>query len=286
MVGRNMFRYSLVVVALFGGRSAVAGPISFTGNVASDFSIATPGQSTNPGVTIITSASNLSPTSTTGADGTPLLNGVASGDAIKQIALNYNASTDTMYVGVQTWGVAGSVADTTIAGGNGMVVGFGPLVGKYNPSDLSPPTFVAGASNVSSGQTNATAGRGSGLDGFNVATYAGGSVLGTMNLLTGFGQTLQAGMGTLAFNPTTATPGFEFTVTNFSKLLGANPTNGVVVMTQDGEVNVTTSKDELAGFIPVTEAQEIPEPTALLVWAGLAGGMAWGFRRRSRRLPS
>ena len=106
-----------------------------------------------------------------------------------------------------------------------------------------------------------------------------------MNLLTGFGQTLTAGMGNLAFTPSTATPDFEFTITNFSKVLGAQPrTRGVVVMTQDGEVNVDTSKDELVGVR--VQAQEIPEPAAVLVWAGLAGGMAWGYRRRSRRLPS
>ena len=285
MVGRNGFRYILVVVAIFGARPAVAGPISFTGNVSTDFGITKPGQSTNPDITVISSPSTLDPVSTTGANSTPLLNGVAPGDALKQIAVEYNAANDTLYVGVQTWGVAGNVGSTTIANGNGMVVGFASLNGgTFNPADLSPPSFVAGTANVSAGETNAAAGRGSGLDGFNVTKYTGGTVAGTMNLLTGFGQTLTAGMGNLAFNPTTATPDFEFTVTNFSKVLGANPANGVVVMTQDGEVNVDTSKDELVGV--GVEAQQIPEPTALLVWAGLAGGMTWGYRRRSRRSPS
>jgi len=279
MVGRTAFRYCLIAIALLGARSAAADPITFTGNVANDFNPAT-----NPDVTIITSSANLNPVSTTGPNGTPLLNGVVPGDALKQVALDYNAATDTMYVGVQTWGVAGSAAGTTIASGNGMVVGFAPLTGAYKPSDLAAPTFVAGASNVSPGQSNAAAGRGPGLDGFNVATYTGGTVPGTMNLLTGFGQTLTAGMGNLAFNPSTATPGFEFTITNFSKLLGANPANGVVVMTQDGEVNVDTSKDELAGTYPAAvEPQTIPEPTTFMVWAGLAAGLAWA-RRRSQRI--
>jgi hypothetical protein len=190
-----------------------------------------------------------------------------------------------MYVGVQTWGVAGNVGSTTIANGNGMVVGFVSLSGgTYNPANLSPPSFVAGTANVSAGESNAAAGRGSGLLGFNVATYTGGKVPGTMNLLTGFGQTLTAGMGNLAFTPSTATPDYEFTITNFSKVLGANPDKGVVVMTQDGEVNVDTSKDELVGV--GIQAQELPEPGAVLVWSVLAGGLAWGYRRRSRRLPS
>jgi hypothetical protein len=285
MTGRIVFRFGLVFVAILGARPVVAGPITFTGNVSTDFGITTPGQSTNPDITVISSTATLNPESTTGASGTPLLNGVAPGDAIKQIALEYNAATDTMYVGVQTWGVAGNVGSTTIANGNGMVVGFASLNGgTFNPADLSPPTFVAGTANVSPGESSAAAGRGSGLDGFNVAKYAGGTVAGTMNLLTGFGQTLPAGLGNLAFNPTAATPDYEFTIANFSKVLGANPANGVVVMTQDGEVNVDTSKDELVGV--GVEAQQIPEPTALLVWAGLAGGMTWGYRRRSRRSPS
>jgi hypothetical protein len=286
MAGRIVFRYGLVIVAILGARPVVAGPIAFTGNVSTDFGITTPGQSTNPDITVISSAATLNPESSTGATGTPLLNGVAAGDAIKQIAFEYNAATDTAYVGIQTWGVAGNVGSTTIANGNGMVVGFASLSGgTFNPADLSPPAFVAGTANVAAGESSAAAGRGSGLDGFNVATYTGGTVAGTMNLLTGFGQTVTAGLGNLAFNPSAATPDYEFTITNFSKVLGANPLQGVVIMTQDGEVNVDTSKDELVGV--GLQAQELPEPTALLVWAGLAGGMTWGgYRRRSRRLPS
>ena len=285
MVGRNQFRYILIVVVIFGARPAVAGPITFTGNVSADFGITVPGQSTNPNITVISSPSTLDPVSTTGANGTTLLNQVIPGDALKQIAVEYNAATDTMYVGVQTWGVAGSVGSTTIANGNGMVVGFASLSGAtFNPANLSPPSFVAGTANVAAGESAAAAGRGSGLNGFNVAAYTGGTVPGTMNLLTGFGQTRTAGMGNLAFTPSTAKPDYEFTITNFSKVLGANPDKGVVIMTQDGEVNVDTSKDELVGV--GIQAQELPEPAAILVWSVLAGGMAWGVRRRSRRLPS
>jgi hypothetical protein len=286
MVGRNVFRCCLVGVALFGARSATAEPITFTGSVASDFN-----QATNPGVVVITNNVDQNdpihiaqPTWMTDA-------GLVSGMNIKEVALNYNAAVDTMYVGVETWGVAGYVptqpgsgptSSTNFGGDNAMVVGFAPLTGTYNPANLTPPVFVAGISGDKPAQS------GSGLDGFNVATYAGGRVPGTMNLLTGFGQTLTAGMGNLAFNPRAATPGFEFTITNFSKLLGANPANGLVVMTQDGQVNANSGKDELVGTFP--EAQSIgphtPEPTTWMIWAGLAGGMAWSVHRRSRRSPS
>jgi hypothetical protein len=287
MVGRNVFRYFLAVVAIVGARPAVAGPITFTGNVSADFGITTAGQSTST-VTVISSPTTLAPKSSTGTDGAALLNGVAPGDAFKQIAVDYDSANNTLYVGVQTWGVAGNAGTATIANGNGMVLGFSSLNGgTYNPANLSAPSFVAGTANVATGESNAAAGRGAGLDGFNVTTYTGGTVPGTMNLLTGFGKTISAGMGSLAFNPSSATPGYEFSISNFSSVLGADPSKGFVIMAQDGEVNVTTSKDVLIGV--GEQAQKIaatPEPTTLMVWAGLAGGMAWGYRRRSRRSPA
>ena len=51
------------------------------------------------------------------------------------------------------------------------------------------------------------------------------------------------------------------------------------------EISVVTGKDELVGRRSPIEAQQIPEPTTWMVWAGLAGGMAWGYRR-SRRSAS
>ena len=124
------------------------------------------------------------------------MNSVSPGDAFKQIAVEYDSATNTLYVGVQTWGVAGNAGTATIANGNGMVLGFSSLNGgTYNPTDLAPPSFVAGTANVATGESNAAAGRGAGLDGFNVATYTGGTVPGTMNLLTGFGTTTLHGHG-------------------------------------------------------------------------------------------
>jgi hypothetical protein len=92
-------------------------------------------------------------------------------------------------------------------------------------------------------------------------------------------------MGNLAFDPSSAHPGFEFTITNFSKISGLNPNNGLVVSVQDGSVNsVVTGKDYLVGTVP--EGQQIPEPTTWLVWASMTGGLAWSRYRRSRRTPA
>jgi hypothetical protein len=254
--------------------------IHFTGNVTSDFN-----QVANPSATIYANPGDPA----TAPSGSGTIDGIAPGIFIKDVALDYNSSTDTMYVGIQTYGVAGSVAGSNIPSGNGMVVGFAPVASNYSTSEPPPaPTFVAGDSNVATGTSPSASGRGAGLDGFNVASYAGGTAAGTMNLLTGFGKTLTAGMGNLAFTPSSSTPDYEFTIANFSKLLGANPGNKVAVLIQDGQVNASSGKgDFIVTYVPL-EAQTIttPEPTTWLVWAGMAGGVAWSYRRRSRRSPS
>jgi hypothetical protein len=279
MVGRNVFRLCLVVGALLSARSAAADVINFTGNVTTDFS-----KANAPGATFYTNPSDPSTTPAANA----LIDGIAPGIFLKDVALDYNAATNTMYVGIQTYGVTGSVDGSSIGTGNGLAVGFAPVSTSFTTGDTPPaPTFVAGDSNVATGTTPTAAGRGTGLDGFNVTTYAGGTATGTMNLLTGFGQTLTAGMGNLAFTPSATTPDYEFTITNFSKLLGADPSGKVAVLIQDGQVNAGSGKgDFIVTYIPFGAQTITPEPTTWLVWAGMAGGLAWSVRRRSRRSPS
>ncbi len=252
--------------------------INFTGDVTNDFSSANA-----PNATIYNNP----------ADPYTAASQVAPGIFLKDASLDYNAANDTLYVGIQTYGVTGSVNGSSIATGNGLAVGFAPMnASSLNVNNLPTFALVAGDSNYS----GTPQGRGTGLDGFNVATYSGSMAHGAINLLTGFGTSLTTStgslQGSLAFAPSASTPDYEFTVTNFSKLLGPNPYGSVLVMVQDGQVNASSGKSELPLlFTFPTEAQTItpntPEPAALLVWACLAGGMAWGgYRRRSRRLPS
>ncbi len=287
MNARSVFRVGIAALALATAGQAVAGPITFTGNVAADFNPAT-----NPSVVVIPH-SNVpihiaQPTWMTNS-------GLVSGWNIKDIRLDYNQATDTMYVGVNTFGIAGNVdgngtpgspdprlvaaggSDPANFGGDkGMAVGFAPLIGTFNPASPPAPVIVAG---VPGDKTEA----GTGLDGFSVAKWspAGGTGSPNYDLITSFGKQIPAGMGNLAFDPSAQHPGFEFTITNFSKLVGYNPLNGLVVSAQDGSVqSVVTGKDYV--FSTPIEAQQVPEPATLLVWAGLGGALVWNLRRTRR----
>jgi hypothetical protein len=292
MVGRNVVRSSLIAAALICAQSATAAPITFTGNVAADFNPAT-----NPGVMVI-------PHSTVpdhiAQPAWMTASGLVSGWNIHDVRLDYNSQTDTLYVGVNTFGIAGNIdgngtpgtpdARLTAAGGSdpanwnapgsdkSMALGFAPATLTSTPNNPPAPVIVAG---IPGNKAQA----GSGLDGFNVAKYAptGGTGGPNYDLVNSFGTTLKSGMGNLAFQPSAQTPGFEFTITNFSKLLGSNPANGFYVSAQDGSINsVVTGKDYVQSTL--IEAQQIPEPATWMVWAGLAAASAAWARRRSRRM--
>jgi hypothetical protein len=291
MVSRIALRWSWIAVAFLGAQTVVAAPITFTGNVANDFN-----PQTTPGVVVITDSTHENYPVHIAQPSWMTESGLVSGWNIKDLRLSYDSSSDTMSVGVNTYGVAGNVDGNgtpgtpdprlTAAGGTdpanfggdkAMAVGFAPLTGTYNTMKLPTPVIVAG---ISGNKSQA----GPGLDGFNVTNYVqnGSSGTGNHDLVTSFGTTIAAGIGKLAFDPSLQHPGFEFTITNFSKITGINPANGMVVSVQDGSVDsIITGKDGLVGTIP--EAQQVPEPTTWMVWAGMAGGLAWTRYRRSRR---
>jgi hypothetical protein len=287
-----VLRGCLMTVAILATRSVAAAPLTFTGNVATDFAI--------PGAQIYQSPIDQIPAHLAQPQWMTQ-SGLVSGWNFHDIALYYNPSSDTMYVGVNTWGVAGNVdgngtpgvpnpllvsqggSDPANFGGDkGMAVGFAPISGTYNPNNPPAPVLVAGVPGEKSQA-------GTGLDGFTVAKYApaGGSGGPNYDLVTSFGKSLPSGMGNLAFDPSAKHPGFEFTITNFSKLLGANPANGFVLYAQDGSImSVVTGKDYLREASTQTLAQTLPEPGAYLIWSALIGvGLTWKIRRSRRARP-
>src|SRR3954451_23076334 len=97
MMRRNLLGLGLATLSLFLGRPSTAVTIAtnpfLTGNVQTDFSKL-------PNVTVTHVMSNPADL---GEAGFVPTNGWASGWAIKSIDTSYNASTDTLYVGLDTF---------------------------------------------------------------------------------------------------------------------------------------------------------------------------------------
>jgi hypothetical protein len=299
MVRRIALSFLILGAVGLGTKSADAGPISFTGNVAQDFGLV--GNPTTATTSSISGVDVLMHSTTPVHIAQPswmTSEGLVSGWNINSIAVSYNATTDKLYVGVQTFGVAGNVDGNgtpgspnsllTAAGGSdpanfggdkAMAIGIAPLpTGALTATNTPEPTIVAG---ISGNKAQA----GTGLDGFNVAAYsANGSTGPYYQLATNFGATI--GTGSLAYDPSSSHPGFEFTINNFSKLLGYNPALGFVLSAQDGSVaSVVTGKDYVVPTeVTNLEAQKIgpttPEPATWLAWTVVCGiGAAWKLRR-------
>ncbi len=295
---RRLFYSGLALCALIAARPVSADPITFTGNVAQDFG-------SGPGVTITPGLSN------------PLNIGQASwitnagdisGYAIKNVYTSYNSANDTLYVGVNTFtnshgvqAVAGDSYGTGVEGvtpstappGTGIPGGSNPTLfgsttpgsdksitvafASSNPTDPSQPgtpIFVAG---IPADKTH----NGPGTDGFNIASYVnnGGGIQND------FGATMTNNMGGLAFDPTQAHPGFEFSIANFSKIPGINPNAGFWLETYAGSaLDVSVGETQLPfSLVPGPHPQEIPEPATVVAWTVIATGAAIRRLRRKAR---
>lgn len=295
MILRRLLYPGLTLLALVAARPVAASAITFTGNVANDFS-------SDPGAFVIPGLGS-NPTADIAQAPWMNQNGDITGWAIKNIDVAYNQATDTLYVGVQTYtnshgvqsiagdaygtGQEGNVAQQTASGGvNPPNFGYGdPTSDKSitlafassnptNPSQPGTPIFVTGI------PANKAA-NGPGIDGFNVAQYASNPG----GIQSSYGATMTNNLGALAFNPSAAHPDFEFTIANFSKIPGINVNQGFWIQAyagsaQDGAVGETSLPFT---FVPTPQPQEIPEPTTVLAWTVLAGGAALSRVRRGAK---
>jgi len=238
--------------------------------------------------------------------------GLINGYVMKDIRLSYDQKSDTLAVGVNFWGIAGNADGSPDGGTNPKTLAAGgqnpPHIGgdKSIAVALTPvtgagvnaaPVVVAG---IPADKTNTPAGT---TDHFTVAAYnaSGGG------LTRSFGQTMAGNLGNLAYDPSKAHPGFEFTVKNFSKIPGLNAlANGFYVSAYAGTGSYTTiGKSQISNFfvapplnapgnlLPPTQITpptgtvnpptvQTPEPTTILAWGLVAGGGAWRLRRRLR----
>ncbi len=266
-------------VTLAGSHPALADPITLTGNVASDFT------TSNGSFEVPV---NLGPGMITGPDGSSA-NQLVSGVDIQNIWLNYNASTDTMYVGIQGYkNVAGqeeifgddagtpnpNPTTNEFTGLSSFAITFAPVThNAAGQNEPGTPAIIAGIP-----QDKSLGGSGT-TDGFTVSQYSANAA----GLPFSFGQQL-SNPGNLAFNPSAAHPDAEFTINNFSKISGVSLKNGYYIEAYSGTPGNAEGKLQTSWlFLP--EGQALPEPTTWVIWAALAGGAAFRFRRSRRARP-
>jgi hypothetical protein len=291
MVTRCLF-WSLAFLVVAGARPCFADPITFSGIVQQDFSAQnTMGNINSSPVTVMNSPLDVGEASFIPASGW------VSGWAVNNVQMSYNTSNDTLYVGLAGFksgsgqyaifgdadgngnpGAAspqmaamGGMDSANIGGDKAFAVAFAPF-NPVHPTAPGSPTLIAGIPSDKSLIGN-------GIDGFKVAQFNGNTNL----LQNAFGGAVTGVSGNLAFNPSASHPELEFSISNLTKS-GINPTQGFWI-----EMYAGSGQDVVAGeaglvwtYVPPFEPQQIPEPTTWIVWAGLAGGLAWR-RVRSRR---
>jgi hypothetical protein len=268
---------------LAGSRPASADPITLTGNVASDFT------ADNGSVPVALKYNG--PGYVAGPDGSNP-NQLVSGVDMKSIWLHYNASTDTMSVGIQGYkNVAGqpeifgdiagnpnpaldanSSATNTFLGLKSVALTFAPVTQNASGQSVpGTPLIIAGIP-----QDKSLGGSGT-TDGFTVSKYSANGA----GLPFSFGQQLP-NSGNLAFNTSAAHPDFEFTINNFSKISGVNPSNPFFIEGYAGTPGTGSGKSQFSWIEtpPVPQGLNTPEPTTWLAWMMLAGGAGWRYRRR------
>lgn len=265
---------SVTTLLLLGAMPAIAGPIAFTGNVAKDFP-----QVLNNGIVIVPNSLGVP------IDPVLAAKGFVSGWTVQDIRLSYDKAQDILSVGVNTVGIAGD------ADGNGDPGGRDPYtisklgndqahfggdksitIGFANNSDPNNPVIVAGIPSGIPTRTN-------GITDYQVATAIKGAPLPYA-----YGTKLTANQGALAFDPSKDHPGFEFFISNFSKIAGLDPTQAMWISAFAGsQSNIAGETFIGATRIPALSEQKVPEPTTLLAWGLMAGGAALYARRRAAR---
>ena len=246
--------------------------MNLTGNVESDF------PSTQPG--IITLVNPEYPT----ADplGYLAAHNLSAGWAIKDVRLNYDKTTDTMFVGVNFFGIAGDADGNGVQGtvsaanaAKGMVEY--PNLGGRESITLGFDMTLQGRPSFLAGVPQEKSQAGAGLIGFKVANYQPTNA----GIAASYGAQLVTQTGQLYFNPSAAHPDFEFSINKFSKFPGFDPANGFGLIAYAGTPDDLFPEESV--LFPRVDAGRIPEPATVLGWSCvLIAGAVW---RRGKMTP-
>jgi hypothetical protein len=276
------------------GPAARGGAVTFTGNVEADMPTNGKDVFLVPGV---------QPGQVAQSDWITQ-SGWVNGWVVKDLRLDYNKAADTMQVGVNFYSIAGDPS--------GNPAGADPRVEAMSGSDpanlggrksitveFAAPSAVAGqvgAPVIVAGVPEVKSSAYTGTDGFTVA-LAGSNAAFQDNYTT----QLNSAMGNLAFSPSPAHPDFEFSIAHWSQFKALTGPGGYYVSAYAGSPDdVVAGESKLPWFHMAAGSQtvtpggdltppgptihpNIPEPTAVLGWTLMAGGVTWALRR-SRKI--
>jgi hypothetical protein len=291
MVRRCLFWGTVLAAGLLGTRDAPAGVIQFTGDVEKDFPV-------QVGTSLVvdfpypsTSGSTSLPQSNPGDVVIPAWMSAAgrqTGLNIKDLRIHFDRASDTVYVGVNFFGIAGDVdgdgnpsAISTPSGGTvkGAVDqpnlgGRETIVVGFDLNNDKVTDIVAGT------PTSKSAGQ-DGMSSFKVAKALNNG----LTLGYAFGDSLDANNGGLYAIPDASKPDYEFTITNFSKLPGFNPlSDSFGVTAYAASLDAIIVGEDMVQYTAVSPQVITPEPATLLAWSlATVGGLTWGAARRRRR---
>ena len=215
--------------------------------------------------------------------------GVISGWNIKDIRLRYLKDSDTMIVGVNSFGIIGdvdgngspSVASpaTLTAGG----VKYAHLGGResvtvaFDTNKDGVPDVVAGVPAQLPNPldpNSKTSVPGSGIDGFLVSKFKGGPIQ------YAYGDRLADNQGSLVADPSAQNPDFIFTIKNWSKLPGLkDPYSFGLQMYAGSPDDVVAGEDSFMASRVQLPGGVVPEPATCLLWGLAATVLAMRARR-------
>ncbi|MGB5051707.1 MAG: tandem-95 repeat protein [Caldilineaceae bacterium] len=203
------FIVALISLLLHNG-TALADPPIFSGDVETDFTDAAVIVINDPTGQDVPMHSSYPP-------------GTVSGVDMKDLRMYYNEATDTLFVGINTYGIAGDVdGDGDPGGTSALLASFGGR-DLANFSDLEGFALLIDVNEDNVFDVVAGVSNNRDIFGFSVNIFTGSPY--TPIFHDGWGTALTNHIGSVYANPSALAPDIEFTIRNFSQLPYSGPTD-------------------------------------------------------------